>query len=367
MLSAVGYSNWLLSNAGIGQNERMKLPFSHRKSRLPYRQKSPASHCMFITIKVVALRIFAFFVAMLLILKINAFSQEIRIDTKLAVFEATVTDKNGIPVTGLTADDFSVLEDGVERKIEFFAPVKDSNNSRPLIVVFALDISGSMTEEEITRLRSAVDNFMKKVGDENSLYAVVTFAMRVRLLQDFTPDRSKITASLGKLGRDKYGLSTHLYDAVDYSIRLIKNKTPRSMKNTAPKRAIVVVTDGFPVGDTVSPQTVIERANNEQVSVYSIILPSYSRIESFGKRVPTPLEAAGLTVKTGGLDYPLADEELNNLFERLADEVTSSYAIAFYPGEGKGPGEVRKVKIIAKRGFTIRQNREQYTITSLPQ
>ena len=139
------------------------------------------------------------------------------------------------------------------------------------------------------------------------------------------------------------------------------------MKNTAPKRAIVVVTDGFPVGDTVSPQTVIERANNEQVSVYSIILPSYSRIESFGKRVPTPLEAAGLTVKTGGLDYPLADEELNNLFERLADEVTSSYAIAFYPGEGKGPGEVRKVKIIAKRGFTIRQNREQYTITSMPQ
>ncbi len=35
------------------------------------------------------------------------------------------------------------------------------------------------------------------------------------------------------------------------------------------KRAVLVVTDGFPVGDTVSPQTVIERANTADVSVFA--------------------------------------------------------------------------------------------------
>ena len=44
------------------------------------------------------------------------------------------------------------------------------------------------------------------------------------------------------------------------------------------KRAVFVVTDGFPVGDTVAPQTVIERANAADVSVFVVTLPSYSRM-----------------------------------------------------------------------------------------
>ena len=43
------------------------------------------------------------------------------------------------------------------------------------------------------------------------------------------------------------------------------------------KRAVLVVTDGFPVGDTVSAATVIERANDADTSVYVVTLPSYSR------------------------------------------------------------------------------------------
>jgi hypothetical protein len=41
---------------------------------------------------------------------------------------------------------------------------------------------------------------------------------------------------------------------------------------------VLVVTDGFPVGDTVAPQTVIERANAADVSVFVVTLPSYSRV-----------------------------------------------------------------------------------------
>ncbi len=43
----------------------------------------------------------------------------IRVDTELAAFEVTVTDKTGKPVRGLKAEDFRVIEDGEERKMIF--------------------------------------------------------------------------------------------------------------------------------------------------------------------------------------------------------------------------------------------------------
>src|SRR5215218_2963525 len=84
----------------------------------------------------------------------------VRIDTDLVSFEVTVTDKQGRLVPNLKQEDFRLLEDGVERPIEFFQPLKKSNEGRPLSVVFALDVSGSMTEAEIGRLRSAMQTFI---------------------------------------------------------------------------------------------------------------------------------------------------------------------------------------------------------------
>ena len=66
----------------------------------------------------------------------------IRVDTELAAFEVTVTDKNGKPVRGLKAEDFRLNEDGENRRIDFFEPLKKQNETRPLSIVFALDVSG---------------------------------------------------------------------------------------------------------------------------------------------------------------------------------------------------------------------------------
>src|SRR5687767_6199537 len=66
----------------------------------------------------------------------------VRIDTDLVSFEVTVTDKNGRLVPNLRREDFRLFEDGVERPIEFFQPVRKTAERRPLSVVFALDVSG---------------------------------------------------------------------------------------------------------------------------------------------------------------------------------------------------------------------------------
>jgi VWFA-related protein len=286
-------------------------------------------------------------------------SDEIKIETELAGFEVSVSDKNGNPVRGLTAEDFKVFENGRERKIDFFQPIRKRDDKRPLAIVFALDVSGSMTDAELGRLRIATDNFIKRLADYESVFAVVAFAMQVKTTQSFTNRPDKVQQAFDKLRKDQDGLSTHAYDAVDHAVRLIQKRSPKAIRTAFPRRAVILITDGFPVGDVVSPSTVIERANENQTSVYSVLLPSFSRLQRGGRRIFTPLEASGLSEKTGGMSITATDNDFEKIFSALAEEITSSYAIAFYPDENSGTGE-KTVRIESRPDLVVRQNRTTY-------
>jgi hypothetical protein len=192
----------------------------------------------------------------------------------------------------------------------------------------------------------------------------MTFGMQVKTLQSFTNRPEKLEKTFEKLMRDgEDGLSTHAYDAVDDAVRLIARKSPKMIKDRIPKRAVIVITDGFPVGDTISPSTLIERANAAEASVYSVILPSFSRLQPDKRPVLTPLEASGLIDRTGGKSLYATDKNFEPLFAALAEEITSSYAIAFYPPENvPADGKPRDVRIESKNGLVVRQNRRMYLL-----
>lgn len=288
----------------------------------------------------------------------------VRVETELASFEVTALDAAGKPVPGLTERDFRIFENGEERKIDFFQPITDGKERRPLMVVFALDVSGSMTEAELSRLRSAMNEFIRTLKDPDAYFAVVTFAMEVRTLQGFTNRADRLERSFERIKRDEYGLSTHAYDAIDDAVRTIKNKSPKTIRGRAPKKAVVVITDGFPVGDVVAPETVIERANASGVSVFSVILPSYSKFITGKRPLMTPFESTDLVAKTGGISLYASEKNLDPLFASLAERIATSYAIAFYPDEAKfNPGEFRKVRIESTKGYRITQNRPGYQLS----
>lgn len=290
-------------------------------------------------------------------------SRIIRINTDLVSFEVSVTDKAGKPIRGLQAEDFNLYVDGQKRTIDFFKPIKKYDKNRPLSIVFALDVSGSITKEELINLRSAMQKFVNRLADYDSYFAVMTFGMRVKTLQSFTNRPKRLRKTFDKILRDQDGLSTHAYDAVDAAIRLLRKKSPKTVKNRLPKRVVIVVTDGYPVGDTVSPQTVIERANDLETSVYAVILPSYSRLSRSGKPVLTLLEASGLIEKTGGRSFYAVEQDFEPLFRALAEEITASYAVAFYPKEGTQKfDKYHQVKIETSEKFLVKQNRDGFRV-----
>jgi VWFA-related protein len=289
----------------------------------------------------------------------------LRVDTDLVLVDVTVTDAKGMTVRNLRAEDFKIYEDGEERPISFFNVERRGGGQRPVAVVFALDVSGSMTGEEMLRLTGALRAFAEHLKEREAVFALMSFGMNVKVQQNFTSDPRKLERGIERLARDVNGLSTHAYDAVDDAVRLLVRGAPRTRERRLMKRAVVVVTDGFPVGDTVSPKTVIERANASDVSVYTVTLPSYSRLLASVERahspLPTPLDVSGLVEKTGGTSVYALDKDYGPLFKALAEEVTSSYVLAFYPPEEKRrDGRTHTIRIQAPNGLYARQSRTSY-------
>ena len=164
---------------------------------------------------------------------------QFRSGTELVLVNVVVRDKAGNVVGGLTADDFSITEDGRPQTITSFdfedlgtktvesAESEDLRNSgfedlrkdtssnppilkssastgrpdlhgRRLIVVF-FDLS-SMQPEEIARAVKAAHAYVDERLSPADLIAVASFSTSLRVDQDFTVDRETLGAALDRFG-----------------------------------------------------------------------------------------------------------------------------------------------------------------------
>ncbi len=74
--------------------------------------------------------------------------------------------------------------------------------------------------------------------------------------------------------------------------------------------------------------------------------------------LPTPLDVSGLVEFTGGKSVYANEKNYDPLFRALAEEVTSSYVLAFYPAEEKRhDGNFHTLRIEVPPGLTLRQSR----------
>jgi VWFA-related protein len=286
----------------------------------------------------------------------------VRVDTALVPIEVTVRDAAGQVVRGLRRGDFKLFEDGVERPISFFSAETSVGSIRcPLDLVLALDVSGSMTRDEMGILRAAAGLFAERLSGPRARFAVISFGMRVTVLQPLTGDPRSLAKAFDSALRDETGLSTHVFDAVDDAVRMLVRRGRKTSGGQIVKRAVVVISDGFPTGDTVSPPTVIERANAANVAVYTVTMPSYSYGSAAGRPVPTILDVSGLASKTGGVNVYAPGGNYTQALQAVSTEVLSRYVLAFYPdGEKRTDGNLHRLRIEAPEGLTVSLSRQGY-------
>ena len=281
----------------------------------------------------------------------------LKIDTDLVTVEVTATDKAGNYVRNLKPEDFRLLIDGQPRKVDFFTVTDETTFSRPLSLVFALDLSGSLKPDEIETLRAAAFKFTELMKGE-SFFAALAFNFEVKVFQDFTSEAKKIERAFAKM--DNFGGSTRIYDAIDKSITMLSRRSRLSKNNKPLRRVVIVITDGFDSSSLIDTRELIRRANAAAVTVYSITLPSYMLTASrTTERVITPLDAARIVAATGGRDFAANARDFSPVFKALAEEIRASYGLAYYPEMRDGKQHNVQVEAINST-FKLRTNRTTF-------
>lgn len=282
----------------------------------------------------------------------------IRIDTDMVVIDVTATDQSGAYIRDLRPEEVQVFEDGQQRPINFFALTDKVTLSRPLAVVFALDLSGSLRLDEMATLRQAAMKFTDLMKGD-SVFAALTFNHKVKVTQDFTPDPVKIARAFERM--DRFEGSTRIYDALDRAVTLINRNAPRTRNGRPVRRVVVVITDGFDSASIIDRKELIHRANDAGVTIYSITLPSFALSPTDSStRVITPLDASRIVSATGGQDFSADASDFSPIFKALAEEIRASYALAYYPDNRDGKRHELRIKT-SRPGIQIRASRTSYT------
>jgi Ca-activated chloride channel homolog len=249
---------------------------------------------------------------------------------------ATVVDGTGRLVPGLEQSDFTVLDNNKPADVALF-----SNESQPFSAVVMLDTSASMTAN-LKLLNRAAEQFLLRLLPVDRAQ-VGAFNDKIQLSGTFTNDRDELIGALNDL---YFGNPTRLNDGIAAGLDALKGVDGR--------RVVLVFTDGEDTSSRLGFRTVMERARDEEVMVYSIGLES----EYFnGMRVVRSRPSRDLrkiSDETGGGYFELQKtDELAPTFTRVAQELRSQYLIGFAPVALDN--RVHKLEVrVNKPGMTVR-------------
>ena len=140
--------------------------------------------------------------------------ETVKLETRLVTLDVIVKDKKGKRVTDLKAEDFSVFEDGVAQKVEFFSPPLGGNDaSQPKDVapapsgvsdseptnIISLVLDGATTDPvNFKQVREATLKYLQERITGADTVGMFSIANDLQLLQPFTRDKAKLIAAVEK-------------------------------------------------------------------------------------------------------------------------------------------------------------------------
>lgn len=233
-----------------------------------------------------------------------------------------VVDRRGRFVQGLTADRFSLMEDGAPQDVSTIL-----SEDTPTSLVLALDMSASM-QNELDELKRAAGAFLDGVrpGDRVS---VAAFNSGLFVLARAESDARARRAALDRLR--PWG-NTALHDSLIRAAELVRTQP-------AP-RAVVAFTDGEDVSSTATVDAVRGAFQANDVALYLVVQGDEPRRDSPGGVLAQVAEETG-----GGAWYAGHMSDLRDRFSAIVTDLSGRYVLSYTPHKPLGDGGWRQLSV----------------------
>lgn len=274
-----------------------------------------------------------------------------------AVAVDVLVTRDGRPVTGLTADDFSVRDNDVPQRIDAVL-LEDV----PITLLLVLDTSGSVGGAPLVQLRAAAEAAVEALRPDDRV-GLVTFSDKLRMVVEPPSPPSRLADALGRI---RAGGATALYDATFAAFALREHAVGRTL--------MLVFSDGYDTASWLDPRAVLDTAQRSDVVVYGVHLDRFARDSWWNRQaralarrwLPTEPHLFGhqylpqLVEDTGGSVFVAKDiGRLRASFTRVVSEFRSRYLLTYSPVGVESTGwheldvrvEGRGRKVQARRGY----------------
>jgi Ca-activated chloride channel family protein len=280
--------------------------------------------------------------------------EPIRVNVRLVNVAFSARDSSGALVDNLTKDDLEVFEDAVPQKVSFFARSLDV----PLTLGLIVDFSASQ-DRFSEQHQHDLEVFLKNVLGTKDRAFLIGFGNHIRLVSDFSQSGTELLDRLRKyqhhntyfpeLGPQEHrDLGSAFYDSIYYAVT-------EKLAGESGRRALLVFSDGEDNSSSQDMMSTIEAAQSANVLVYTIRYTEkqhgkLTARNKYGIRVMDRLAK-----ETGGQPIDAETTDPRAYFRQIAEELRSSYELAYYPTNPAKDETFRKIVIRPRpAGLTVR-------------
>jgi VWFA-related protein len=303
-----------------------------------------------------------------------------RVNVPLVSLDVSVLDPAGRPITNLTAEDFTIYEDGQQRELKNFAPI-----DTPYHMLALFDCTGS-TREAWPFLLKSLNGFVSSLRPQDRI-AVLAFGGGTQVVLNWT---SRNTEPLNVQMRMPSPLCdrTDFYGAIQFAATRMRDVTGR--------KGVIVFTDGVHGGipsrstrvGTVSLARFVDSSEDQAflnirrqvergdtvfyfIAVNTDLHPSdVDAPNLFPGTAYTPLSLFNLQqvrsrmeqiaqASGGRIVFSQRTSDTGVLFEQIVRDLGTSYSFGFTP-TANADGSFHRIDVRVRGGMQVRQSRDGY-------